>query len=235
MALYNEERQGQSPTVRGTGGGNLLVDWQQQPDAFQDTSKVLGTILSTIEQEETKKMKKTQEKFDLYKTLREAGYDTKAAYEAMASGSMPAGVPSETVKEKKDKADLANTEADARLKTSKADAYDRGDIGKRQSAAEKMNAAQLQREIKRVSDPFENPDYDSDETKSYLSYLNSRLQQMSQYPGSQPPAGEEPAAAAPAPGGKKPALGKIRVKRLADGTIGTISAKNFDPKKYERA
>ena len=227
--IYEEKRKGQTPTFRGLGGGSIAVDWEQQPSSFQQTSQILSTIMSTLEQEETKKQKKLNDKFDMYKTLRDAGYDTQAAYEAMSRGEMPSAAPSETTKEKKEKLDLTKTEedikktkADTRLSEEKASAYARGDIGKRQSAADKMNAAQLQREIKRVSDPFENPDYDSEETKSYSAYLNQRLQQLSQYPGA-------------SLADQQPASGKIKVRRKSDGKIGSVSAKFFDPKKYEKA
>lgn len=190
MALYNEEREGQRPKVTSAGGGNLVVDWEQEPNALSRSSQVLGTILSTLDQEDEKKRKKQAEKFDFYRVLREAGYDPKSAFEAMQSGAPPATPPGETTKEKKEKADLEKSQADVKktqaetdLAKSKAAAYDRGDIGKRQAAAEKMNAAQLQREIKRMSDPLENPDYDSEDTQSYISFLNQRLQQLARYEG----------------------------------------------------
>jgi hypothetical protein len=226
MPLYNEERQGETPTVRGAGGGSLLVDWQKQPTGMQQSSQILGTILQQLDQEDQAKQKKQKEQFDMYKTLREAGYDTKAAFEAMSKGTLPTTPPGETTKELKDKADLARTESMTKLDNEKAAAYARGDIGKRQTAAQGMNSAQLQRELKRVSDPFTNEDYDSEETKSYVAFLNQRLQQLSQYTT---PDAAAPEAATPQDSGK------IKVIRLADGKPGSISAKFFDPKKYKRA
>ena len=242
MAMYNETRQGQSPKVSSAGGGSLIVDWQQQPTSFQRSSEILSTIMQTLDQEEQDKQKKLQNKFDTYRVLRESGYDTKAAYQAMETGDAPSYAPSETVKSQKEqldlqktKADIIKTEADTQLSNEKSAAYARGDIGKRKSSADKMNAAQLQREIKRVSDPFENPDYDSEESQSYVSYLNQKLQQISQYTGAQPVQQITPAAAKESPLKPAPAVGKIRVKRKSDGVVGTISESNFDPKKYERA
>lgn len=118
MAFYNEERQGQSPKVSGAGGGSLVVDWSHEPNSMQRTSGILSTILATIEEEETKKLKKQEEKFSLYKVLREAGYDTKSAYEAMQRGETPSTPPSSTAADTKAAADLAKTEAD----TAKAEA-----------------------------------------------------------------------------------------------------------------
>lgn len=234
MAYYTEERQGQTPTVRGAGTGSLVVDWDQQPGGMQQASQILGTILATVEQEEAKKEKKQKEKFDMYRVLRDAGYDTKSAYEAMMRGDLPATPPGETMKEKKEKLELTKTEedikktkADTKLSEEKAAAYARGDIGKRQATAEKMNAAQLQREIKRMSDPLENPDWDSKETKSYVTFLNQRLQELAKYrtgEGQAPP----PPVAAVASGGK------IKVRRKADGKVGSVSPQYFDPNKYEK-
>ncbi len=225
MPLYNEEREGQSAKITPAGGGGRIIEWQNEPSAFSQNSQVLQTIMSTLEQEETKRRKQETEKFDMYKTLREAGYDTKSAYEAMQSGNVPKTPPTgDSLKEKKDKADLARTESQTKLDNEKAAAYARGDMGKRQSAAEKMNAAQLEREIKRYSPPPYGSNFDADEeSRDYVSFLNQRLQKMSQYPGSggtQPPVASTP--------------GKIRVRLKSNGQTGTISEKFFDPNKHEK-
>lgn len=223
MALYNEEREGQSPKVTLGGGGNQLVDWQQQPSGFQQSSQMLSVIMSTLEQEEVERRKKETEKFDMFKTLREAGYDTKSAHAAMVSGKLPSAPPDTSMKERKEKAEVEKVEAETGLAKEKGAAYARGDIGGRMRAVDKMNAAQLQREIKRISNPMENPDFGSEESEQYLSYLNERLQSMAQYPGQ----GKK--------GAGKPQGGKIRVRRKADGQTGSILPQDFDPSKYERA
>lgn len=101
MALYNEEREGQTPRVTQAGGGNQVVEWQQDPTSFQKSSQILGAIMQTMEQEEVKKQKKLKDKADTYKVLREAGYDPKAAYEAVNSGDYPATTPSTTEADQK--------------------------------------------------------------------------------------------------------------------------------------
>jgi hypothetical protein len=112
MTLYNEEREGQSPKVTGAGGGSVVVDWSQEPNGMQRASNILGTILTTIEQEESNKQKKIKEKFDTYKVLREAGYDSKAAFEAIQSGNAPGAAPDTSVADSKASADLAKTRAE---------------------------------------------------------------------------------------------------------------------------
>lgn len=111
MALYNEQREGQAPVVQ-TAGDNTVVNWQQQPGGFQRSSQILSTIMATLEEEEKKKQKKIQEKADSYKVLREAGYDSKAAYEAMRKGEFPSEQPGSTAEEQKASAGLEKTQAE---------------------------------------------------------------------------------------------------------------------------
>lgn len=111
MALYNEEREGFRPQVTPTGGGSQIVDWSPEPSGFSQASGILSTILQTMEAEEVKKQKKQEEKFDMYKTLREAGYDPRMAWDAMQRGDLPSEPPSSAAADTKAAADLAETQA----------------------------------------------------------------------------------------------------------------------------
>lgn len=154
------------------------------------------------------------------------GYDKFAIDQASAMSTMQKN------QNELDKAPLEQKklEAETSLATEKAAAYARGDIGKRQAAAEKMNAAQLQREIKRMSDPFENPDYDSEETKNYVAYLNQKLQQISQYPSAQPV--ENPAAPQQPTGARVPMVRPDGVPvQVAAKDVQKALAKGYKPRR----
>jgi hypothetical protein len=112
MALYSKTEEDFKPTVQSAGGGNLIINWDEEPNAFQRSSEVLSTILTTIEQDEKKKQEKLQTQFDTYKTLREAGYDTKSAYEATMRGQAPSSLPGETASDRKTQAEADKIKAE---------------------------------------------------------------------------------------------------------------------------
>lgn len=194
-------------------GQNEFVNKQAETKKkdFEDQQKLYTTLRENgySQQEAHDRVTRNFRSTNLLQNILEGklSQDNKAptGYDKFAVDTLNATANASKIKSPEETAaDIAKTKSEATLNTSKASAYDRGDMGKRQVAADKMNAAQLQREIKRMSDPFENPDYDSEETKSYTAYLNQRLQQISQYPGSQP---TEPAATpSKVPGARVPMI-----------------------------
>lgn len=220
--IYQETREGQSPEVT-SAGNNMVVNWKRQPSGLQQSSQILSTIMATLEAEEEKKQKKLKDRADTYKTLREAGYEPKAAYDALASGKLPTTPPGETTAEKKDKAGLAKTEADTEASKAKAEYYRNG--GKR-TVIDKMTPNQLQSRLKFLSEKPYSQRTAADESE--MASIDAKLRDLSTS-SSEPEADAPPKQAAPKVGGK------IRVRRLSDGQMGSISPQNFDPQKYERA
>lgn len=130
MPLYNEDREGQKPTIQPLGGGSIGVNWEQQPTGFQQGSEILKTILSTIEQQEVKKQETEKKKFDMYKTLRELDYDHRTAYNAAQALQMPSDAPPVGLKDQKTQAEIDKINAE----TAKANA----EAGKAQAESDSM-------------------------------------------------------------------------------------------------
>ena len=69
------------------GGGGGIVD-------------LLAGMMQAKQIKEEKAMKKQKNQADMYKTLRDSGYEPKKAYEAVMSGKLPDEAGGDTVKEK---------------------------------------------------------------------------------------------------------------------------------------
>ena len=66
------------------------------------------------EEQQAAKQKQMMNMFDMYKTLREAGYDSKSANEAVMKNQMPVDMPGLATKEEKEKAETVKTEAETK-------------------------------------------------------------------------------------------------------------------------
>lgn len=97
-------KKGLSPTVRALGGGSVGINWERdrQPGKMEQTTQLLGAIMSSIDENKQKKKKEQKDSFDMYKTLRESGYEPKAAFEAVTSGNFPSEPGGKTTDEVKD-------------------------------------------------------------------------------------------------------------------------------------
>ena len=180
-------------------------------------NQALGQMFQGMQQAQERKQKKVKDQFDMYKTLRDAGYDSQSAHAAVLKNQFPALPGGTGLEEEKKRADLAKTQADTRQSNKKADYYAQG--GPKRTVIDKMNPAGLQNRLKYLND---NGDPNDPNTKKEMDALNKKLQQFSGINAEEeaPPA-DEPTA-------------KIKVKRKSDGKTGTISLKNFNPATYEK-
>lgn len=79
----------------------------------------LSRLMRTLEASSIKNQAKQEKlqadqakKMDIYRTLREQGYDPKKAYEAAMNGTLPMEAPGETMKDQTDAAGLEKTKAE---------------------------------------------------------------------------------------------------------------------------
>lgn len=84
----------------------LAGDENQEPGYYQtdplsNIARTLKARKLEIDAELKKKQEATQKKADMYKTLREAGYDPKSAYEAVVKGNLPVPGPEDNSLPKK--------------------------------------------------------------------------------------------------------------------------------------
>jgi hypothetical protein len=124
-----------SPLVRALGGGNVGISFDQpaKTSTLGQIGKVIDLISNKLGDNEKKKQQKFKDATDMYKTLRQAGYDPKSAFEAVQSGKFPDQPGDLSLDEKKDQASLEKTKADtelAKAKTEKTRKESQGVIGK---------------------------------------------------------------------------------------------------------
>ena len=189
-----------------TGGGRGL----------EVLNQALGQMFQGMQQAQERKQKKVKDQFDMYKTLRDAGYDSQSAHAAVLKNQFPALPGGMGVDEEKKRAELAKTQADVGLSNAKTDYYKQG--GPKRTVIDKMNPNQLQSRLKYLND---NGDPNDPNTKKEMDTLNKKLQKFSGIDTEEEPPAEEPDT-------------KIKVKRKSDGKTGTVSLKNFNPATYEK-
>ena len=96
------------------------IDTDTGQMGFEDKS-TLGTLTKSLQKfmlmqqkEQERLQKEAQRKFDMYKTLREAGYDSQSAFESAQKGTFPARHGGESMKMEQEKAALAKTKAETK-------------------------------------------------------------------------------------------------------------------------
>lgn len=208
-SIYDELfRQGAVPA--GTQPKSISSDGTVtafQPNKLNRMAAVIGQVLQVEMAKEKQRQEKLAKQFDMYKVLRDAGYDSKSAHEAVQKNQLPDEAGGETLEQQKQRADIGLTQA-------KTDYYKQGGPGQ----IERMTPNQLQQRLRFLTESGEA----DEETQAEINTITSRLRQLSTQSGGG--GGFEP---------DKPA-GKIKVKRLSDGQTGQIDASKFDPKKYQK-
>lgn len=111
--LYSEKRRGMKPEVQSMGGGSVAVNWSptESQSGFGRMVQTLSVMLESQRKAEEQRQEKMKKQADMYKTLRESGYDPKSAYDAVQKNQLP-GPGSEMLKEEKAKSEIAKTQAD---------------------------------------------------------------------------------------------------------------------------
>lgn len=116
---------------------------------YHDTSTLgkfaqgLQTFLAKAQAAEEKRQKEMERQVDMYKTLREAGYDPKSAYDAVKSGRFPNVPAGESVKQKQEQATLRKTEAEAEIKEKEVKEGAQTESGKFRAAVTKVRKGEL--------------------------------------------------------------------------------------------
>lgn len=117
MALYGQDeliKQGYTPeggprnqinpdgtiSVRPTGRLNRMA-------------QVLGDILQVEMEKENKRQEKLKKQFDMYKVLRDAGYDAKSAHEAVQKNQFPDAPGGESLDDEKKRSEIMKNQAQA--------------------------------------------------------------------------------------------------------------------------
>ncbi len=75
-------------------------------------TKGLQTFMIQRQQQQEKLQKELEKETDMYKTLREAGYDSKSAHDAVMKGKFPTVPGEESIKQQQEVATLAHTKAE---------------------------------------------------------------------------------------------------------------------------
>lgn len=149
----------------------------------QNIARNLGNILNSVygaiemrQKQEQQKMEKLKKQADMYKVLRDSGYDPKSAYQAIQKNQIPGGVPTGQDKyareEEKENADLEKTKAETVLAKSKADYWQSGGPGN----IERMTANQLQSRLKFLT---ENPGENEEEEAQEVIAITKKLRSLS--------------------------------------------------------
>lgn len=95
----------------------LAGDENQEPGYYQtdpmaNMARGLNKFLQQQAAEEEKRQKRLKDQFDMYKTLRDSGYDSKSAHEAIQKNEFPSGMPGVSTREQKEKLELEKTQAE---------------------------------------------------------------------------------------------------------------------------
>lgn len=124
MALYGQDeliKQGYVPA----GTSPRQISPSGEVTAFQPSPlNRMATVLNQVMQQQQEQQKKQQEKlakqFDMYKVLREAGYDPKAAHRAVMNNQFPDQPGGLSIEEQKKQADIKRSEAATKKDTAYA-------------------------------------------------------------------------------------------------------------------
>uniref|UniRef100_A0A6M3IVG9 Uncharacterized protein n=1 Tax=viral metagenome TaxID=1070528 RepID=A0A6M3IVG9_9ZZZZ len=99
--------EGQTPkTILPEGGDPGNYD----TGPMANVARALEKMRFKFQQDQETKIKKIEKKSDMYKTLREAGYEPKRAFDAVSKLEFPTEMPGETPAEKEKKIDLQQKE-----------------------------------------------------------------------------------------------------------------------------
>jgi hypothetical protein len=163
----------------------LAGDENQEPGYYQTDplSNLVRTLKKKqldIEDATKKKQEAAAKKFDMYKTLREAGYDSKSAHEAVMKGLFPEEAGGETLKEQQGKVGIEKTEIQTEYYKSKIP------LGIKE-AEEKIKLidaqiAKIDREVASVDNPLEKEKKQKqiDKLNAQIELINSRVGQQDQ-------------------------------------------------------
>jgi tRNA splicing endonuclease len=163
----------------------LAGDENQEPGYYQ--TDPLSNLVRTLKKRQLeiddalkKKQEATQKKTDMYKTLREAGYDPKSAYEAVIKGEFPLEAGGESLKEQQGKAGLEKTVAQTEYYKSKVP------LGIKE-AEEKIKLidaqiAKIDKETTSIDNPLEKEKKQKqiDKLNAQIELINSRVGQQDQ-------------------------------------------------------
>lgn len=83
-----------------------------EPSGFQKALSSIGDFAVKMQEKKEKDFKTQKDKFDMFKTLRDAGYTKQEAYDAILKGTgIPAPSGEKTIEERKEEAELESTKA----------------------------------------------------------------------------------------------------------------------------
>lgn len=138
-------------------------------------NKVMDNVYGALEmrrKQEQQKAEAQAKQFDMYKTLRESGYDPKAAHEATLKKvglPEPSGTDKFGREEEKTQAELGLTKAKTKY-------YEQG--GAKRTVIDKMTPAQLQDRLKFLTDPVNVQEGDEEETTQEILSITKTLRGM---------------------------------------------------------
>lgn len=129
-------------------------------------AQVIQRILVQRQQVMKDRREKLEKQFDMYKVLRDAGYDPKSAHEAVQKNQMPAAPGGESLEEQEKKATIEEKQA-------KADYYRKG--ASKRTVIDQMTPNQLQSRLKFL---LENPSEDEASDQQEISAITRKIREM---------------------------------------------------------
>jgi hypothetical protein len=183
MAEFERVLAAMGAVPAGTRPKTISAGQEPSYDQTGSLTNLLG-VLKTMQIEKDDRIKKKQEavakKADMYKTLREAGYDPKSAYEAVIKGNFPTEAGEETLKEQQGKVDIEKTVVQTDYYKSKIP------LGIKE-AEEKIKLidaqiAKIDKETASVDNPLEKEKKQKqiDKLNAQIELINSRVGQQDQ-------------------------------------------------------
>lgn len=92
-------------------------------DPLSRMARQVSRLLTQQQLDAEKRQEKIKKRYDMFKTLRDAGYDSKTAYDAVIKDEMPASYPAQTEEEK---LKIDKTKAETRKITAEAEKIEKG-------------------------------------------------------------------------------------------------------------
>lgn len=150
------ERKGYRPTsVQGLGGGNVAIGFEPN-DPLNRIARVLQTITAQEQEKEKRRQEKLKAQYDMYNTLRNSGYDPKAAHNAVMNSKFPSQPGGTTLKEEKESVSLAREKQ--ALQTSQREESEaqrtqaaRLEEAKAKAEGEKIKNEKARRELEKIN------------------------------------------------------------------------------------
>lgn len=182
MAIYGQDelfRQGFVP--KGAEPRRISPDGSVtafQPSKANRVAAVLTQVLQQAQANEKQRQEKLAKQFDMYKVLRDAGYDTKSAAEAVRKNQFPDAPGGESLEEQEKRASIDEKKAHAEY-------YRAG--GAKRTVIDQMTPNQLQSRLKALNEILE----PTEEDRQEMQVISKKLRTLSMGSTAEPVIEEE--------------------------------------------